>query len=524
MAIGRLNLRNSALQKRLVANDILSDVLEELPRPSVYFLLAEKGDDIFPAEFFSDIYTSKRGRPSIPARVICGAMVLSFLEGTSDRETVSRLKYDLRWKVACGLAIDADVFDFSVLSVLRTRIAASENPDRIFSRVLEFAKTSGMTIGNKRALDSTALLDSVETKSTLTMMRDVITEIISEAQDIGEQLDVTLPDKPSFDDKSEVKTYINEISKISYDLIARFENKDLSSLKLTSNIRFLAVIINQDIELSGDGSSYVIKVGVAKDRVISKADQQARHAHKSANRRFDGFKSHLASDIESNLITGATATGANVPDKDVVSNLVEDLAIGEQDQSGQDNQPLIVGDSAYGSLGVRDDLPEKGISVISKISPPRNRHGLYSKDAFSVDPDNRSVTCPAGHRVEIRGSGNNQKASFGDLCVTCPIKQMCTRSSSGRTVSIHPREEELRQLREQQSDPDYKATYNTIRSFSERINARLTKVYWGGRKTRYRGLDKARANVLLRATALNLFVIASFIVRTEESGLTNAIT
>ena len=528
MAIGRLNRSNSALQKRLVANDILSVVLEELPRPSVYFLLAEKGDDIFPAEFFADIYTSKRGRPSIPARVICAAMVLSFLEGTSDRETVNRLKYDLRWRVACGLAIDADVFDFSVLSVLRARIAASKTPDRIFTQVLEFAKTSGMTIGNKRALDSTALLDSVETKSTLTMMRDVITEIISEAQAIGEQLDVILPDKPNFDDKSEVKTYINEISKISYDLIARFENKELSSLKLTSNIRFLAVIINQDIELSEDGSSYVIKVGVAKDRVISKADQQARHGHKSANRRFDGFKSHLASDIESNLITGATATAANVPDKDVVSDLVsdlvEDLAIDEQYQSGQDNQPLIVGDSAYGSFGVRDELAEKGISVISKISPPRNRHGLYSKDAFTIDVDNQSVTCPAGHRVEIRGSGNNQKASFGDLCATCPVRQMCTRSSSGRTVSIHPREEELRQLREQQSDPDYKATYNTIRSFSERINARLTKVYWGGRKTRYRGLDKARANVLLRATALNLLVIASFIVRTEESGLTNATT
>ena len=403
MAIGRLNRSNSALQKRLVANDILSVVLEELPRPSVYFLLAEKGDDIFPAEFFADIYTSKRGRPSIPARVICAAMVLSFLEGTSDRETVNRLKYDLRWRVACGLAIDADVFDFSVLSVLRARIAASKTPDRIFTQVLEFAKTSGMTIGNKRALDSTALLDSVATKSTLTMMRDVITEIISEAQAIGEQLDVILPDKPNFDDKSEVKTYINEISKISYDLIARFENKELSSLKLTSNIRFLAVIINQDIELSEDGSSYVIKVGVAKDRVISKTDQQARHGHKSANRRFDGFKSHLASDVESNLITGATATAANVPDKDVVSDLVsdlvEDLAIDEQYQSGQDNQPLIVGDSAYGSLGVRDELAEKGISVISKISPPRNRHGLYSKDAFTIDVDNQSVTCPAVERL-----------------------------------------------------------------------------------------------------------------------------
>ncbi|NNN13181.1 MAG: hypothetical protein HKL81_05490, partial [Acidimicrobiaceae bacterium] len=49
--------------------------------------------------------------------------------------------YDLRWKVACGLAIDADVFDFSVLSVLRTRIAASKSPDRSFSRVLRVERS-----------------------------------------------------------------------------------------------------------------------------------------------------------------------------------------------------------------------------------------------------------------------------------------------------------------------------------------------------------------------------------------------
>ena len=72
---------------------------------------------------------------------------------------------------------------------------------------------------------------------------------------------------------------------------------------------------------------------------------------------------------------------------------------------------------------VRDELAEKAISVISKISPPRNRHGFYTKDAFRIDQDKRCVICPAEHQVEIRGSGNNQKASFGTLCETCPMKQ-----------------------------------------------------------------------------------------------------
>ena len=35
--------------------------------------------------------------------------------------------------------------------------------------------------------------------------------------------------------------------------------------------------------------------GVAPDRVISTVDPEARHGHKSRNRRFDGYKAHCRS-------------------------------------------------------------------------------------------------------------------------------------------------------------------------------------------------------------------------------------
>ena len=50
----------------------------------------------------------------------------------------------------------------------------------------------------------------------------------------------------------------------------------------------------QDVERSDDGRFRIARK-VAKDRVISTVDTEARHGHKSANRHFDGYKAPFAS-------------------------------------------------------------------------------------------------------------------------------------------------------------------------------------------------------------------------------------
>ena len=62
-------------------------------------------------------------------------MVLQALEGLSDREAARALRDRISWKVACGLALDDEGFDFSVLTYWRTRLRKSERPDRIFDAV-----------------------------------------------------------------------------------------------------------------------------------------------------------------------------------------------------------------------------------------------------------------------------------------------------------------------------------------------------------------------------------------------------
>jgi len=106
-----------------------------VPDGSVEAFLADHRHDLFPDAIFEDLFPSGRGRPSIPADVVATVMVLQALEGLSDRDAARALRDRISWKVACGLALDDEGFDFSVLTYWRTRLRKSEHPERIFDAV-----------------------------------------------------------------------------------------------------------------------------------------------------------------------------------------------------------------------------------------------------------------------------------------------------------------------------------------------------------------------------------------------------
>ena len=61
----------------------------------------------------------------------------------------------ISWKVACGLALTDEGFDYSVLTYWRTRLRTSEHPERIFDAVRSVIDATGVLKGKtRRALDS----------------------------------------------------------------------------------------------------------------------------------------------------------------------------------------------------------------------------------------------------------------------------------------------------------------------------------------------------------------------------------
>jgi hypothetical protein len=92
-----------------------------------------------------------------------------------------------------------------------------------------------------------------------------------------------------------------------------------------------------------------------------------------------------------------------------------------------------------------------------------------------------------------------------DQCAACPLRAQCTTSAHGRSVSIHPDEPLLTELRQRQQTAAGRAQLRE-RVAVEHDLAHLGQ--WQGDRARYRGARKNLFDLRRCAVVNNLHVIA----------------
>jgi hypothetical protein len=330
-----------------VLNDMDRFCDEALSERSIYALLHRERDRLFPDEMFADLFSVK-GRRSVPPSVVAVVMVLQRLEGLSDREAVERYSFDARWRYAAGVgSYDCGgwaSFAHTVLVDFRARLDRSEDPRRIFDRSVEVAGEAGL-VGAKRVLDSTPLYDAVATMDTITLIRSAIRGLLKAADAVLEARlrgliasgdDYASSAKPQidWDDQAAREELIDSRARDGYAMLAHLDGETLEGV-LGEAAKLLATVLGQDLEADGDGV-FRIAWRVAKDRVISTVDPEARHGHKTSARGFDGYKGSIAMDPDSEIITDTEVSAANVGDASVAAELIDDLT-GSDDTGGDDS-------------------------------------------------------------------------------------------------------------------------------------------------------------------------------------------
>ena len=492
---------------------------------SVFRLLAEQGHLLFPDEMFADLY-SARGRRSIAPRVMATLMVLQRFEGLSDIDAVERLKFDLRYKWACGLGYDAPSFDSTLLVDMRARLRRSTAPDRIFERVLDVAKKANL-VGKKRIVDSTALYDAVATQDTVTLVRSAIVIVLREAEgELETELRKLLlrddpydaPGKPScaWDDKKARENLIDALSRDAHAILLALDERELTAA-VAKATKLLATVVGQDIE-EVNGRFRIIR-GVAPDRVISTVDPEARHGHKTSARGFDGYKGHIAIDPDSEIITQVEVTAGNVGDASAAEVLLADILTsavddGKADETSKEARSEVYGDASYGTAALVEKLEAAGIEPNVKVQPPTGRDGKFSQAEFAIDLKSNEVRCPAGVRVRLivlkDGSG---LAEFDENCANCPLRAQCTDAKGGRSLRTHPKHDTLDRHRKRQRDVAWKKRYRETRPKVERKIAHLMRRRHGGRRARVRGRERVRQDFSMLAASTNLARLAVLGVR-----------
>ena len=514
-----------------------------LPAGSMFGFLAEHRLRLFPAAMFDDLFPSGRGRPSIPPDVVAAVVVLQTLHGLSDREAAEAVTFDLRWKAACGIAVDAAAFHPSTLTYWRHRLAASESPHRIFEVVRQLIIETGAVRGkNRRALDSTVLDDAVARQDTVTQLIAAVRRVVRDVPGAAELVvvhctghDYRQPGKPqiAWDDEVAREQLVSALVNDALALLAALDVEAITAAggKAAEAVALLGLVAGQDVE-PADGSDgtdgrWRIAKTVAPDRVISTVDPEARHAHKTRERRQDGFKAHVVVEPDTGLTTAAALTktnGSHNSDAAVGAALLNtDATLPKPAEPAPataaghtvDTDPVdaetvdvetdeaetveVLGDSAYGTGEMLDALDQAGRKAMIKPWPTRPAvEGGFTIDDFAYDDQAGTLTCPNG---VTRRLSRTRAAVFGAACQACPLRSRCTTAKKGRTIQVHRHEKLQRRHRQRAQEPAFQQIYRAKRPMVERTIAWLVR---GNRRVPYRGVTKNHAWLQHRIAGLNL--------------------
>jgi hypothetical protein len=530
-----------------------------VPPGSVFAFLAEHRRELFDDGFIADLFPSKTGRPSLPADLVGSVLVLKELYGLSDPQTAEALRFDIRWKVACGRSLTQMSFDPSTLVYWRRRIALSERPDRVFDKVAEVIAETGILRGRrKRCVDSTVFDDAVATQDTVTQlvaaMRKVARAVPGASEVVAAvcALDYSKPGKPDidWDDPAAKQQLVSDLVNDALAVLAKLAGPHAPERDAAAAdaLGLLALVAGQDVEPAegsdGTDGRWVIARRVAPDRVVSTVDPQARHTRKSRSQRRDGYRGHLATEPDTGLITdcemtmatgeantdaavgvkmanrdrfhrastdtatataGADTTADDTADTTTTTTTDDADTAANADITAENSDTAggleMYGDSAYGTGDARAAYRTAGHDVVIKPKPlPSAVPGGFTLDDFIIDENDGTVTCPAGN---TRPMSQSRTVTFGRLCDGCPLRQQCTTSKTGRSMSIHEHEGLLRAARAQAKTPQFKRDYPT-RSNVERTVAQAATQNGRRVKLRYIGAAANDAWLHTRCAALNL--------------------
>lgn len=503
-------------------------------RTTFYGWLAAQRDELFPDALFAGLYARGWGRPSVPPSLLATALVLQTYDRVSDDEAARRAAYDLQWKVALGVEVDARPFAKSTLQEFRAQLVVHEEQRVLLQESLKAARRRGKLAGSRKltvALDTTPILGRGAVKDTYNLLADGIVAVLrvlarlagvvrrdgagfaawARAAGYGRYVgEVSLKGGAAidWDDRAARERFLGDIVADADRLLEQARNArgaladgGAEDNALVEAAGLLSRVLCQDVERKEAGPT--IRAGTAPDRLVSVHDPEMRHGRKSARTRFDGHKAAVAVDADAQLITAVDVLAGNAPDAADALELVEQTerdtgcAVEETDA-----------DCAYGDGRTRQAFADAGRTLHAKV-PVMTNGGRFPKTAFTIDPAAGACTCPAGRTThDLRHTSGGQSGFFfaAAVCAACPLRAQCVAGTGGRTVALHPQEALLQEARAFQASPAFAAVRRRRQTAEHRI-ARL--VHLGVRQARYVGLVKTLFQLALAAAVANLTLLAA---------------
>jgi hypothetical protein len=487
----------------------------------VFVFLRELRHRIFDAELQEKLiaaYTTvERGKSRVPPAQLGLALLLQAALRVPDHEVVELTVMDKRWQMVLDcMGAEEPLFSQGTFFNFRQRMLEHGLDQALFEKTIALAReTGGFSATHLRAaFDASPLWGAGRVEDTFNLIgRAALHLVRTAAERLGQTpqqlaLEAGIPVltatsiKAGLDiDWDDPKARTLALSKLLGQIQSLFTyletelGQQLLEPPLSDQWALIQKLITQDTEPDPeDGGGRRITQGVAKDRQVSVSDPDMRHGRKSKKKRIDGYKRHVAVQLDTpGIICAVAVTPANQPERAAAATLLE--------QCGTVSELYIdrgyLGDEAIESRRL------EGASVFCKPFPLHNG-GRFTKADFDIDLDAGTVRCPQGIVVDAHVGA---VAHFpADQCAVCPQRERCTRAAPerGRSLTLHPQEGFLIQLRTQARTPDGRANLRHRIPVEHRLGALHNRQ---GDRARYRGLRKNLFDLRRYAALNNLSVV-----------------
>lgn len=450
--------RWSPAEETTELEDILLARLERVRK--LFGFLRRHRHELFDGDFQDELAEMYRdsgaGKPPVPPSLLAMASILQGYMGISDAEAVELTVVDVRWQLVLDcLGAREPLFSQGALHAFRERMIEHDMDQRLLQRTRELARECGEFDWKKLPKDLRIAVDSapfegagrVEDAFNLLghAARNVVTTfaLLLEVPQrlVAEAAGAPLLNASSIKAALDVDwTHPTACSEALNQLVAQLDQlRDWGERQRLNGAKSVAVLSEvraQNLEMIPEQPEVArIPRGVPKDRRISVEDGEMRHGRKSSTRTVDGYKRHIARELETDLIWACALSAANEPEAESLREIDDRIR----------TQNRLIGelyiDRGYLSSEVVDELVASGAEVICRPWSPRNRGELFTKMDFQIDLDHMKITCPNNEIVRIPQLG--AKIEFpGTACDSCPLRQRCTTRKGGRGRTIRIAEDE----------------------------------------------------------------------------------
>ncbi|APR77372.1 Mobile element protein [Minicystis rosea] len=501
----------SSLEKKIV---------ERCGKRRVFVFLRELRHLIFDEEMQRKLHTAYERADRVPPVQLALASLLQAALGVPDHEVVELTVMDRRWQMVLGcLSAEEPLFSQGTLFYFRQRMIEHDLDRELFDRTVRLAReTGGFSATHLRAaFDASPLWGAGRVEDTFNLIGRAAKHVVRTAAELtGRSFEEVAKDAGipvvtatsiktgldiDWDDAGAKKRALEKLL-AQVSALGAWMNKQLAehlgAPPLKEQWELVEKLVAQDTEPDpDDGGGRRIKHGVAKDRRISVSDADMRHGRKSKKKRIDGYKRHIAVDLDTpGLVCAVALTPANQPERVAAAELFADI-----ERQGADVHELFIDRGYLGDESIESHR-RRGMAVRCKPFPLRNG-ALFSKADFTIDLDAGTVRCPNDVVVPF---ALGQTLHFpATRCAACPLRVRCTQAAGkrGRSLSVHPNEPFLVELRAHAKTPEGRAT---LRQRVGVEHALATIHNRQGVRARYRGLRRNLFDLRRQAALSNLCV------------------